>query len=728
MECKRERIHSISLVAMIVISGLTLIINNPINIIPSKLTIMGTQSNETISILPDERIELNEFLVVSSYCDWSPDGGSIVFSSYNRIIIWDTEKKDFVLEKEYPEMRFNQVSWSPDGKKILAGSMDKIGIIISKDTGKIIKQLKGHSEWIRTVDWSPDGKKVCTGSGDGEIKIWSVSSGKCLLTLDEHEDRIWDLDWSPDGDRIVSGSRDGTAIVWDITSGSILYRSQVQSRDIGSVTWHPKNNVFYTGSADGELKSWTYTNNEYVSNKIEPEKTELMAISAIEISSDGNAVAVANGYMARIQKVDVIDINQGKTIQVINGTSYSILEVDWSPGMDSLIITSDFSNPQIWNAKEWVLEETLGYFKKTVMRIDNEKNEVIFGSNGDIIYIWNFEENIMKNVKLPIYAIDHDVDDHKVCFSPDGRYVCFIAQDMSVYILDLTIKELVTKIEADCIGVSWSPNDEVLCFWNQSKLSTYNVHSDLILNRINYTQPMKKIEWAPDGKWICTIPRYSEDLSVVFDIETGENNTLIGYSGIPYDLSISGDGKYISILWSNWIGYSLNGVTTWETDNFSVVSNISVEWTLGMIYESIEWAPYNDLIFINAWKDNGIRLCDPFTGEVFLNLSRNIFTMAPIKKVQLSEDGKILVAYNARDISVWSFGDSDGDGIPNYNEHNNKTWDPLNPGYDDEEEGKEKNFSFWFGAGLTFTIISFLAIVTVVNIIRRRMKSNAKQK
>jgi WD40 repeat protein len=53
-------------------------------------------------------------------------------------------------------------------------------------SGKCVKTLKGHSDYVRSVCFSKDDKLVVSGSGDKTLRLWDVASGKYVKTLKGH--------------------------------------------------------------------------------------------------------------------------------------------------------------------------------------------------------------------------------------------------------------------------------------------------------------------------------------------------------------------------------------------------------------------------------------------------------------------------------------------------------------------------------------------------------------
>jgi WD40 repeat protein len=74
------------------------------------------------------------------------------------------------------------------------------------ESGRLLRSLEGHTDWVRAVAVSPDGRFIVSGSDDRTVKVWELESGRLLRSLEGHTGRVRAVAVSPDGRFIVSGS------------------------------------------------------------------------------------------------------------------------------------------------------------------------------------------------------------------------------------------------------------------------------------------------------------------------------------------------------------------------------------------------------------------------------------------------------------------------------------------------------------------------------------------
>jgi WD40 repeat protein len=109
----------------------------------------------------------------------------------------------------------NSVAFSPNGKRIVSGSIDKTVCIWDAGTGAALREpLQGHSKLVTSVAFSPDGKRIVSGSKDNSVRIWDAETGAALKEPWEgHTNWVTSVAFSPDGKQIVSGSKDNTVCI-----------------------------------------------------------------------------------------------------------------------------------------------------------------------------------------------------------------------------------------------------------------------------------------------------------------------------------------------------------------------------------------------------------------------------------------------------------------------------------------------------------------------------------
>lgn len=134
-----------------------------------------------------------------------------------KIILWDAESFEKILEINAHKGAPNEVVFSKDDKTFFSGGEDKIVKMWDVQTGKLIKEFDGHNQRVYTLDISPDGKRLATGSSDLTVKLWDIETGEPTLILSDFTNPVYQVRFYPDGKSLIVNSM-GVEIV--------LYRTE----------------------------------------------------------------------------------------------------------------------------------------------------------------------------------------------------------------------------------------------------------------------------------------------------------------------------------------------------------------------------------------------------------------------------------------------------------------------------------------------------------------------
>ncbi|MBO0765403.1 MAG: caspase family protein [Hyphomicrobiaceae bacterium] len=141
------------------------------------------------------------------------------------------------------------LAFSPDGKKLISGSVDQSAMIWDVERATPLHRLKGHPDYISALAFTPDGARAVTASGK-TLRLWRVADGTLIkerkgLFADEerkgHSSPVTALAVSSRG-TIASGDESGEIWLWDgmtAAAENMLANAAQTGLQIGSLRFSP---------------------------------------------------------------------------------------------------------------------------------------------------------------------------------------------------------------------------------------------------------------------------------------------------------------------------------------------------------------------------------------------------------------------------------------------------------------------------------------------------------
>jgi WD40 repeat protein/serine/threonine protein kinase len=125
-----------------------------------------------------------------------------------------------VSEFEPPHAIFD-LRWSVGGRYLAYGAQDGLANILDGETGKVVRQLPGHSSGVWRVTWSPNGQRLATAGQDGTVRIFATDNGGQVAQIAHGfgNSELEALDWSPDGQQVLSAGYDSYVRIRDAQRG-----------------------------------------------------------------------------------------------------------------------------------------------------------------------------------------------------------------------------------------------------------------------------------------------------------------------------------------------------------------------------------------------------------------------------------------------------------------------------------------------------------------------------
>jgi WD40 repeat protein/serine/threonine protein kinase len=534
------------------------------------------------------------------------------------------------------------------------------------------RTLQGHSVPVWSVAFSPDGKRLISGGcywgplgpgQPGEIKVWDVQTGQLMLSLPGPCGAVRSVALSPDGKRLVSGSDEydkqvgedivhvlnGELKVWDAQTGQELLSLRGHHGGVRSAVFSPDGKRLASGS--GGVDPWKHAWRAEV-NIWDAQTGQLVLtleghtypVTSVAFSPDGKRLASAS----RDETVKVWDAQTGQLIRSLQAHAGEVWSVAFSPDGKHLLSGSEDGTVRVWDAltgrETLSLQGHTGRVLSVAFSPDGKR--LLSGSrdrdrpgNRGEIKVWD-----ARTGHETLSLVAHTGGVHSVAFSPDGKHLASAGNDKTLKVWDAQATQENLTLKAHTGGVhsvAFSPDgkrllsggyDEMVKVWNAQT-------GQLSLSLQGHTNTVRSVAFSPDGKRLASA---SFKGVKVWDAQSGQEIfSLKGHTHAVSSVAHSPDGKRLAS------GSRDKTVKVW--DAHSGQETLSLQGHTGDV-DSVAFSPDGQRLASGS-ADHTLKVWDAQTGQETLSLKGHT---SAVTSVVFSPDGNRLAsASDDSTVKVW---------------------------------------------------------------------------
>jgi GTPase SAR1 family protein len=234
------------------------------------------------------------------------------------------------------------IAWSPQSPVLAFPSADHSIGLWDVETGRCLRQLKGHKDKVFALAFDGSGRRLATAGDDKTIRIWDPNTGENLHCLRGHTDTIWSVAFDPTGVVLASASDDRTVRLWNATSGKPVKVLAGHRHYVLNVAFDSTGHRLFSADLDARLLLWDIATG--------------VAVGGLKLREGGSGFAVdpksGTVALAAGETLSILDSDCRRMVRSLEGHTHSVRRIAFS---DSGILIASRDNGETLYSENSVL-------------------------------------------------------------------------------------------------------------------------------------------------------------------------------------------------------------------------------------------------------------------------------------------------------------------------------------------------------------------------------------